>query len=386
MSMTEPNTDALSDSFAGWTIAEAIERTTDPDDLCASAKDGETALSRRSTAFWQRLSSGELVATGRFDTPTGPAILIDPKEFSALGWSGSPSTNLVRVSGTEVQVFDVRVFPVLRAPNAPRYLNGLSLTEAFRRYVINDPEVVALGRRLLKNDARHSAVFLEGQVPGFFVEFHWPLDTTASAIAFRFIDSPLMMLGKPLPTPSAAISAVSQVLADRIAGLKDILVCGQIVAFGAFAQTGIEGPIGRLQWIRSGISMDVSNGDLCEGEDYRAVPKWTGLSLRLPEAPPPTYQPQNVSASRVLEAASKAKAQIQTKEKCRLECVAWLEEIMSDTEIVPRSRDDLWDEAQRKWPKKLSERAFLKAREDAITKTEALAWKAPGRRPKSPHS
>ncbi len=44
MSMTEPATDALSDSFAGWTIAEAIERTTDPDDLCATAEDDESLL------------------------------------------------------------------------------------------------------------------------------------------------------------------------------------------------------------------------------------------------------------------------------------------------------------------------------------------------------
>src|SRR6266576_6400856 len=115
MSMTEPATDALSDSFAGWTIAEAIERTTDPDDLCATAEDDEGALSRQSIAFWQRLSSGELVASGRFDTPTAPAILIDPKEFSALSWSGSPSMNLISVSGGEVEVFDVQVFPLLRA-------------------------------------------------------------------------------------------------------------------------------------------------------------------------------------------------------------------------------------------------------------------------------
>jgi hypothetical protein len=176
------------------------------------------------------------------------------------------------------------------------------------------------------------------------------------------------------------------VLADRIAGLRDILADGQVVAFGSSVQTGVEGPIGRLQWRRSGISIDVSNGDLCEGLDFRAVAKWTGLSLRLPEAPMPANQPQAVTVPNVAEPRRKAKAQIMTKEKCCVECVAWLKEIMSDTNIVPRSRDDLWEEAQRKWPKKLSERAFLKARDEAITKAEAFEWKAPGRRPKSPHS
>ena len=175
--MTSPATDALSDSFAGWTIPEAIERTTDPDDSCATAEGDERVLSGQSIAFWRRLSSGELVATGRFDTPTAPAILIDPKDFSVLSWCGLPSTNLVSRSGTEVRVFDVRVFPVLRAPNAPSCLNGLSLNEAFRKYVINDPEVAALARRLLKTDARHSATFLEGQPHGAKSHLHWFLQS-----------------------------------------------------------------------------------------------------------------------------------------------------------------------------------------------------------------
>jgi hypothetical protein len=346
----------------------------------------ESALSWQSVALWQRLSSGELVASGRFGTPATPAILVDPKEFSALSWSGSPSTNLTSVCGAEVEIFDVRVFPVLRAPNAPNCLDGLSLSETFRRYVINDPEVAALAKCVLKTRPSRAAVFLKAQAPGPIADFHWPLDLTASAIAFRFVDSPFTFMDAPLPTPSASISAVSEVLADRIAGLRDILADGQVVAFGSSVQTGIEGPIGRLQWRRSGISIDVSNGDLCEGLDFRAVAKWTGLSLRLPETLMPANQLQAVTAPNVAEPPRKAKAQIMTKEKCRVECVAWLMEIMSDTKIVPRSRDDLWEEAQRKWPKKLSERAFLKARDEAIIEAKAFDWKAPGRRPKSAHS
>jgi hypothetical protein len=155
-----------------------------------------------------------------------------------------------------------------------------------------------------------------------------------------------------LPTPSAMISAVSAVLADRIQGLRNVLASGSICAFGT-SQTGIEGPIGRLQWRRSGISIDVGNGDLCDGQDHRAVPMWTGLSLRLPDAALPANQPQNGAPSKIAEIPSKARAQTQTKEKSRVECVAWLEGMMSNPEIVPRSIDDLWAEAQLKWPNKL---------------------------------
>jgi hypothetical protein len=270
--------------------------------------------------------------------------------------------------------------------NAANHLHGLSLIEGFKKLVLDDPEVVALSKHVVAADKGHAAVFRDGQAPGPFVDFHWSLDSTASAIAFRFVASPLIIIGDPIATPSSAIFAVSEVLADRIARLRDILAKGQISAFGTFVQSGLEVPIGRFQWTRSGVSIDVSNGDLCEGQDHRAVPKWTGLSLRLPDAPLPSNQPQNGAASKVADIPRKAKAQIETKEKCRIECVAWLEGMMSNPETVPRSIDDLYTEMKMKWPNKVSKRAFLKARDDAIAKTEAWSWKAPGPKPKSPHS
>jgi hypothetical protein len=272
------------------------------------------------------------------------------------------------------------------ALNAAKQLHGLSLIEGFQKFVLKDPEVVALGMHVLAADKLHTAVFRDGQAPGPFVDFHWPLDSTASAIAFQFVASPIIFIGDPIATPSPAILAVSEVLADRIARLRDLLANGEIAAFGTFAQSGLEIPIGRLQWTRSGISIDVSKGDLCDGQDYRAVPKWTGLSLRLPDVQLTANQPQNVTGSKAADVPHKARELIQTKDKCRVDCLAWLVGMMSDPRIVPRSREDLWAEAQLKWPNKLSKRAFLKARDDAIASTSALAWKLPGRKPKSSQS
>jgi hypothetical protein len=222
-------------------------------------------------------------------------------------------------------------------------------------------------------------VFRDGQAPGPFTDFHWPLDSEASAIAFQFVASPIKFLDDPIATASPAVLAVSEALADRIARLRDLLANGEIVAFGTFVQSGLEIPIGRLQWTRSGISIDVSKGDLCDGQDYRAVPKWTGLSLQLPNVPLPSIAPSS-------QTSKKSRGQIQSKEKPLKECFAWLEKMMSNADISPRTREDLWAEAQLKWPKKFGERAFRKNREFAIIKTEAWAWKAPGRKPKSSHS
>ncbi len=375
--------DAVSDT-PGWTIAEAIERTSDPDHLIVSPSENASNANQQKIALWDRFSRGELVATGCFDSPTASPDPIDPQTLLTLDWSGPPSSTLNGPAGSGVEVFNVRVFPVLRAPNAAGYLNGLSLVDAFHRHVLDDPEVVALGKRVVKTTKRHADVFHDGMFPGPLDNFHWPLDATAESFEYNFVpQSP--RVDHWLPTPSAMISAVSAVLADRIQGLRNVIASGSICAFGT-SQTGIEGPIGRLQWLRSGISINVRNGDLCDGQDHRAVPKWTGVSLRLPNAALPANQPQNGAPSKIAEIRSKARAQTQTKEKCRVECVAWLEGMMSNPEIVPRSIDDLWAEAQLKWPNKLSKRAFLKARDDAITNKEAWAWKAPGPKPKSPHS
>jgi hypothetical protein len=272
--------------------------------------------------------------------------------------------------------------------NAANHLHGLSLIEGFKKFVLDDPEVVALSKPVVAADKGHAAVFRDGQAPGPFVDFHWPLDLTASAIAFRFVASPLIIVGDPIAAPSSAIFAVSEVLADRIARLRDLLANGQSSAFGTFVQSGLEVPIGRLQWTRSGISIDVSKGDLCEGQDHRAVPKWTGVSLRLPDVPLLSNQPRNATASKVADVPRKAKAQIETKEKCRVECLAWLEGIMRASPTIRKfSRDELWAQAQRKWPKKLSERKFDEARIEAIKNTGASAWSEAGRpRRKSPHS
>jgi hypothetical protein len=377
--------DNVTEVSLGWTLAEAIERTSDPD-MVASANGTAGALGWRRTAMWKRLSEGDLLATGCFDTPSGPPVAIDPQDFPALTWAGPISSGLRGIGASDVQIFNVRVFPVLHAPNAPAKLNGQSLSEVFRRYIIRDPEIASLAKRVLKESDRHSAVFQEGQIPGWFVDFHWPLETTASELEFRFVDSPVVMAGYRLPAPSTAISKVSKVLADRLRGLRNLLVSGRVVAFGTFVQTGVEGPIGRLQWTRSGISIEVESGDLCQGEDYRAVPKWTGVDLRLPEASNPANLASKGPTQKIGEAAPEVKTQNQTKEKSRLECLAWLQGLMSNPDIAPRSKENLWNEVRLKWPGKITKRAFLATREHAISLTEAWAWKAAGRKPKSTHS
>ena len=243
-----------------------------------------------------------------------------------------------------------------------------------------------MAKRLSLTGKGESAVLVDGQAPGASVDYHWPLDATTASLEFGFVDTPLVIIGDPARNPSALISKVSEALASRLAGLRQLLRSGRVTAFGTFVQTGLEVPIARLQWSRDDTSIDVRNGDLCEGQDYRAKPIWTGLSFRMTEAIQSANQPPNRSTQIITPLTPMVRKQIQTKGKSFIECVAWLEAMMSDTKIASRSKDDLWAEAKSKWPNKLSERAFLETRKEAISSTGADAWEAPGRKPKSSHS
>jgi hypothetical protein len=260
-----------------------------------------------------------------------------------------------------------------------RYLNGLSLAEAFRKFVIEDSEVAAVGRRLSEASRGNSAVFSDGQFPGPFVDFHWPLHSTPESIAWAFVYSPIMFMDEPLPSASDLEKAVSKLLSDRIAVLKDYLARGKIIAIGTFAATGVEGPIGHGQWMRKNLSIDISNSDVCELRDHRSVAIWTGVSLQSPDES--RLQAEVAIAQASGNEPTKSRKQIQTKENCRRECLDWLKTIMSDPKVRPLTNEELWKEAVSKWPEKLSKRDFDRCRAAALSglsDEQRYLWGRPG--------
>lgn len=166
-------------------------------------------------------------------------------------------------------------------------------------------------------------------------------------------------------------------LAKRIAALKGHLVEGRLQAYGTFESLGSEGPIGRLQWDRAGISINVQRGDLCEGVVYSATPKYTGVVLRRLLPAGFGQSPQSAPNGGVQN--GKAEIRAVTKEKSKKECTEWLCELMrASLSRRTHSKEELLNEAQRKWAKTLSENAFEEARRDAIRITNARAWGYPG--------
>src|SRR5260370_40658387 len=76
---------------------------------------------------------------------------------------------------------------------------------------------------------------------------------------------------------------------------------------------------------------------------------------------------------------TKALSVVVTRSGSQRACVEWLSDIMrASPKKRTESRDELWKKAQEKWPKTLSHRAYLAAREEAISLTGAFAWAAGG--------
>jgi hypothetical protein len=174
-----------------------------------------------------------------------------------------------------------------RAPDIAACLNGLSLTEAFRKFVLEDPEIFALGKTIVEREREHAEVFSDGQYPGPYIAYVWPLDISAGDLAFQFV-RPIMFVipGPPLPEASELIQRVSKALVDKLQSLRRMFINGDIVAYGTFVRTGSFGAINRLQWARRGLSIDVQSGDLHEETRSGSEAKWSGLALEAPAGLP----------------------------------------------------------------------------------------------------
>jgi len=163
-------------------------------------------------------------------------------------------------------------------------LHGLSIAEAFKKYVLNDPDVVSLATVVLKQDRIHTHVFQEGQYPGPYEDYTWPLEIAVDDLAFHFVKPAAFYMGDPLPDASKEVIEVSKILVALIKSMKDLLISGSVVGRGTYAKTGAVGDIARLEWARRGVSIDVQNSDLLETVSDKAVVKWSGITLHAPAA------------------------------------------------------------------------------------------------------
>jgi hypothetical protein len=350
--------------------------------LRAEADNANRALRQ---AFVAQFCDERLIAEGSYRAPSAePSLIRGPawKQISIVSW---PKSIIREDTPDKNRWYDVRVFPALLASNVADLLAGLSIGEAFYRYVIQDAEAAALAARMLQREKRHHDVFCEGQFPGPVKSFKWPTLVTAAELAYCFVEAPILDLDRPSPEPSAAVKNVAAAIADRFETLRRLLVEGRISSRGTYARTGDIGDIDRHQWNRQGILLDIRNSDLLEMQGHASVMLWTGISLEparrgagdrtVPERSAPSSPAGEADQA---EQVTPALAPANDKIEAQSACSKWLMEEMRKSPKTKLGTKVGWrTKAKQKWPA-VSGRAFDDIWRQAIKGSGAKVWGDPG--------
>jgi hypothetical protein len=331
----------------GWGFLEAKQR-------CGKENPKELLNEGRLAAACRVGSDGELVPIPKSGWAT---LHVDEERPELLHHEG----------GAVFQ--DLRVFPVLHAPHVADLLHNQSLADVFMDFVVRDPEVSALGEMAVAEGGQRE-IFKDGMAPGAYINYRWAIDTTAKELAS---DIPLNGFANNPRAPSAAIIAVAEVLAVRIAALRKLLASGRLCAVGTHHSTGTIGAIHRMQWLRTNQAIDVQNGDLCDYQNPKYIPIWTGILL---ERGNDGSRPLTTFDELVQQQESKGRGGKQTI-RAEGHCKTWLAQMMrnnSQGRLKPKAA--LFHEAKQKWS--ISRRSFDRAWGVALVETGAVAWTKSG--------
>jgi hypothetical protein len=169
----------------------------------------------------------------------------------------------------------------------PSRLFGLSLCDAFRMFILEDPEIIRLGKLVLKREPQHADLFRQGVFPRLGISYQWPLDLTASELASE-MTWPFLTFSNDRPVkPSQAVELAAKAIVDKLQSLRRLLETGQVEACGTFDASGAFGPIHRQQWARAGLLIDIRSSDLLEHIDNRNVVRRSGVILEAPTSAKP---------------------------------------------------------------------------------------------------
>ncbi len=177
----------------GCSLAEARERTADraawkvwrdhfshvarpqsgsqKSDPKVAAKEAEDRIEGD---FRNQMTTRQLVAYGRPGHPDAPSRLISRDVWLTLPRIGWESSSIGEDRRAGNVFFDVRVFPALLAPCRPELIDGCALSDTFKRLVLNDPEVAALGKQAIGLATEFERVFVRGHCYVHGID-EWPV-------------------------------------------------------------------------------------------------------------------------------------------------------------------------------------------------------------------
>ena len=135
------------------------------------------------------------------------------------------------------------------------------------------------------DDERTARFFDAGRRPGSFGDFKWSLDSPAADDWGPLAPS---TGEKPAPMSPAMQQAWDAVVAAWRTFIAE-LASGELIASGVHPASGVRSEIDPAEWTRTGLVLDVRNGDLIEGFYGRPAGqhtvRWSTITLRAAKQP-----------------------------------------------------------------------------------------------------
>ena len=131
--------------------------------------------------------------------------------------------------------------------------------------VINIPAVQC--HREAVTDDREVQFFSEGCRPDT-LDFQW------------FLDEPDVSFWEPVAAMSLPMQQAWNAAFVAFLGFINALAFGELIASGVNPNTGARCKIDPVEWMRTGLILDVRNGDLIEVSQGKRIVRWSAITLR----------------------------------------------------------------------------------------------------------
>jgi hypothetical protein len=134
-------------------------------------------------------------------------------------------------------------------------------------------------------DDHTTGFFAEGRRPGVLGDFHWSLDVPEA-----FPWGPLAPGTSEKPAPvSVPMQHAWDAAVTAWRAFINLIANGELIASGVPPVAGVRCDLDPAEWTRTGLVLDVRNGDLIEGLYGRAPGKhsvrWSAITLRAAKQP-----------------------------------------------------------------------------------------------------
>jgi hypothetical protein len=237
--------------------------------------------------FRKQMTTRRLVAYGRAGHPDAASRLISRDIWLTLpriDWENS-SIGADRRAGNAF--FAVRTFPALLAPCRLELIQGRSLSDTFKKFVLEDPEVAALAKRAVALCPEFERVFLYGHCYVHGIK-EWPVTFERRGLIGVVHPDPKRRweFGVSRKPDPVEVAIAADALLHRYGVLIGLLRRGELEGQGLPAISGDSGMILQSIWSHRDFHINV-DGDVFQINKESENPpldlytrRWIGVVLR----------------------------------------------------------------------------------------------------------